>query len=267
MKTKVIALAFVLSVAGPANADLIAGWDFSQYVSAPDGFTAIDVGGTPTPVDTLAANYSDLDPNGLGLESAAYGTMYINGAFGSIDKDPFAVGPVSPRAGNIIANQTVAAVDMGSPAAYTILLGEGGQSTAADKRLVGEGTSGLLNVVFGADLSATTYLGSAWEVSFAGRTASGTSDVGIEFSSDGTTYNPIGSVQINASDAAYSVLLGGVDLATGFVRLVLDSADDNPAIDNVAISASLTTVPEPGTAVLMLAGLAGLVTYGRRRAA
>jgi hypothetical protein len=63
-----------------AQASLVARWDFSQY--AGDGFMSIDGGSSFT--NTLSANYSDLDPTfGAGFESAAFGTMYVDGSFGS----------------------------------------------------------------------------------------------------------------------------------------------------------------------------------------
>ena len=66
-------------VSAPAQATMVAGWDFSQYLS--DSQLSVD-GATYT--DTLSANYSNLDPTfGAGAESAAFGTMYIDGSFGS----------------------------------------------------------------------------------------------------------------------------------------------------------------------------------------
>ena len=65
--------------AGGANATMVAGWDFSQYL-APGALTIDGANGT----NVLSANYSNLDPtSGAGAESAAFGTMYMNGRHGS----------------------------------------------------------------------------------------------------------------------------------------------------------------------------------------
>src|SRR5258707_9305890 len=66
-------------LSAPAGATGIAGWDFSQYFG--DGLLSTD-GVTFT--NTLSANYSNLDPTfNAGAESAAFGTMFMNGSFGS----------------------------------------------------------------------------------------------------------------------------------------------------------------------------------------
>jgi hypothetical protein len=74
----VSALAMCTAVAGTSQAATVAGWDFSQYF----GPALLSVDGA-TFTNELSANYSNLDPSGLGPESAAFGTMYINGQYGS----------------------------------------------------------------------------------------------------------------------------------------------------------------------------------------
>src|SRR5262245_36101760 len=100
LQSSVMALAISMLSVGPAHAISIAGWDFSQYLGA--GFLTTD---GSTGADTLTANYSALDPSGAGPESAAYGTMFINGSFGSTAVDPFGATPqILPVAGSLLSN-------------------------------------------------------------------------------------------------------------------------------------------------------------------
>jgi hypothetical protein len=131
---------------------------------------------------------------------------------------------------------------------------------------------GPLQIVFQASLVPDGLLGEDWMVSFAGRTlAAGTSDVTIDFSTDGVTYTGATIRQLTAVDSAFSVDFSAVlgDLtADAYIRLAFAPvAGSLPVIDNLAISAGSTSpVPEPGTALLLALGLAGLGASARRRA-
>jgi len=247
------------ALASPALAvSMVAGWDFSQYFG--DGALSID-GENLT--NTLDANYSDLDPtDGAGAESAAFGTMHLDGQFGSTNTpldftDPFV--PSSAAGGSLTQN-------LGAPAgasfdSFGILLSEG-QMLANPLAM---SALAVATVVFEADLTSVIDIGSDWSISFAGKTASGTSSVGIAFSTDGVTFNPFGSVNLTAVDTLFNVVLGAAQSDRAFVRLSFDpTAGQEPFIDNVAISANLT-VPEPSTLALLSLGLVGLARIGRRR--
>ena len=108
-------------------------------------------------------------------------------------------------------------------------------------------------------------VGSAWALSFAGNTLGANVDVTVEFSTDGTTYTPFGgTLGLNAVDTQYVVGLGADASDVAFVRLNLGAG---ARIDNVSLEATVgAPVPEPTTAVLAIAGLAGLGIVGRRRA-
>src|SRR5262245_55776567 len=95
------ALGISVLIAGSANASMVAGWDFSQYL-APGALTIDGATGT----NVLSANYSNLDPTaGAGAESAAFGTMFINGSFGSTNVDPTsATPPFWPNDGSLVSN-------------------------------------------------------------------------------------------------------------------------------------------------------------------
>jgi hypothetical protein len=261
--TSLTPLALAALVGSAANATMIAGWDFSQY---------FDVGALSTDgadfTDTLDANYADppLDPNGAGAESAAFGTMYLNGAFGSDDLGPLlgsGLEPFVPTAatgGSLSSNLTApAGPDFDS---LTVLIDEG-QSFANPLAMI---ASASVVVVFEADLTSVPLIGSDWSISFGARTFAGTSSIGIAFSSDGVNFTPFGSVNLTTTDTPFSVALGAATTDTAYVRLSFDPSGVNqPIIDNLAIHGTLT-VPEPSTALLGSLGLLGLALAGRRRA-
>ena len=229
------------AVAGPALAipGMVAGWDFSQYST--DGFLSLD---EVTLSNTLSSNYSDLDPtNGAGAESAAFGTMHLDGQFGSTNTpldfaDPFV--PSAAAGGSLTSNQ-------GAPGganfdSFTILLSEA-QPFANPFAMSAVAAA---TVVFEANLVSVPEIGNDWSISFGARTFSGTSAIGIEFSTDGVTFNPFGSVNLTTVDTLFSVVFGGGPSEQAFVRLSFNPASGQPFIDNVAIGANLTTVvPEP----------------------
>ncbi len=261
MKTRSFGLASMawigvgVSLAAPARAQMVAGWDFSQYLGA--GLLSID-GATFT--DRLAANYSDLDPTfGAGVESAAFGTMHVDGTFGSTNVDEASAGAqFVPTSDSLVSNLDAPAFN--SFDSHTILLDEESQVYA---NLLSMIASGAVDVVFAADLTPAGQTGSNWSVSFGGRTFSGTSNVAVAFSSDGSSYGSPVSVQLTGNDTAFSVDLGAVTSQTAFVRFSFDPiGDELPIIDNVAIH-----VPEPGGGILAVTALLavqGLSTFRRR---
>lgn len=267
MKTKALfsllgafAASAMLSV--PATAAMIAGWDFSQY--AGDGLLSID-GATAT--TTLDANYSNLDPTfGAGAESATFGTMYINGQYGStaVDVTFGNTEEFLPTAGSLASNLNAPVTAPGRvPFDSLTVLAFEGQTFANEQAM-----TALLpaTVVFQANLGAQPVNGSAWTVSFAGKTFSGTSSVGVEFSTDGVNFAPAGFASLTTNDTPFTLNLGATSSHTAFVRLNLSNANGQPILDNLAINGTLTVIPEPGTALLIVSGLAGLQIFGRRRA-
>jgi hypothetical protein len=248
------------AVAAPAHAEMIAGWDFSQWFTA--GVLSTDGASLQ---NTLPANYSNLDPTfGAGAESAGFGTMYMDGEFGSTDVTPtpgMGTEEMIPSAGSLASN-----LDAGVPGSqpfdsFTVLQAEGQDF----QNLLGMIANDALSVVFKADLSSSSFTGSDWSVSFGGQTIGGTSTVGVEFSTDGVSYTSYGSVVLNTADSLYSVNLDTGEATMGFVRLNFSPEDVNskPIIDNLAVNATL--VPEPGMLTLGLTGVLGLWAFTRRR--
>jgi len=245
-----------LFVAGSAQATMVAGWDFSQYFGA--GFLTTD-GATFS--NTLNANYSDFDPTfNAGAESAAFGILLMDGSFGSTN---VAAGSgseeVIPFTGSLSNNLDAPVLNPFD--SHTILASEGQVFTS----LLSLGANQAASIVFQADLSSTGLQGDAWELSFAGRTLSGTSDVGVEVAFDGGSFATLVNQSLTTTDTLFTVDLGSTAATTVQIRMAFDPQGiDFPLIDNVAVSAA-NIVPEPGTGLLVTTGLLGLAAMGRRR--
>ncbi len=240
------------SIAGSSQAFLVAGWDFSQFVG--DGLLSIN--GT-TFKTALSANYSDLDPTfGAGAESAAFGTMYVNGLFGStaINATGNNDEPFLPTAGSLASN-----LDAPVPSfdAFTVLQTEGQVAF----NFLSMTALAPVSVVFRADLSSVPETGGNWTLSFAGKTFSGTSTVGVDFSINGSSYANVGTVTLDGADKRFFLNLGTAVSEGAFVRLNFDPVGNaQPIIDNVAINA-----PEPGAMAQSIAAMLGLLVSVRIR--
>ena len=251
-----IASAFLAS---PAGATGIAGWDFSQYIGA--SLLSID-GATFT--NTLSANYSQLDPTfNAGAESAAFGKMFMDGTNGSsLVNAGSGTEQFLPFSGSLASNIGFAPGAPNPFDSFSILTSEGQVAANA----LSMTAAGLVSIVFSADLTTASLQGSSWSVTLGGQTVSGTSSVGVEFSTDGVSYASFGNFSLNTSDTAFTKALGAGPSQKAFVRLSFpDPANGQAIIDNVTISATTSPIPEPGTAAMLLFGLTGLALTGRRR--
>lgn len=267
MKTKVLlswiaSLALSASISTTAQAVMIAGWDFSQYYGP--GELSVD-GATYT--NTLAANYSNLDPTfGAGAESASFGTLFFNGQHGSTLVDPTsATAQLTPLSGSLASNINAPVPPNGTgvnPFDSLQILQAEGQTFANELSLK---AASAVNFVFGAYLNTVPGLGSDWAVSFGGQTSSGTSVVLIDFSTDGTNYTNIGSRTLTNVDTQFTLNLASVLSKTGYVRFGVSPNGADTRFDNVAINGSVV-LPEPGAIVLLGSGLAGVGLLRRRRA-
>ena len=234
------ALALLTAGASSAQANLVAGWDFSQY--AGDGFMSVDGGSTFT--NTLSANYSDLDRTlGCGLESAAFGTMFADGQFGSTSvsagsgTEQFV--PIAAVGGSLASNlDAPSQVDFD---AFSVLQSEG-QVSANSLAMI---AAGACSIVFQADLRGVGRTGTNWALSLGGRTFSGTSSVGVEYSTNGSAYTSFGTANLTTADSLFSFNLGTASTNLAFVRLTFNpSGADQPLIDNLAITAVLSAPPQ-----------------------
>ncbi|RIL01360.1 MAG: hypothetical protein DCC71_18035 [Proteobacteria bacterium] len=253
--------ALALLAGGPARAQVVAGWDFSQYFV--DGALSLD---GETLVATLPANYSDFDPSyGAGPESAAFGTMYLDGTYGStatpldIDNDPIV--PSAAANGSLLSN--LGAPENGEPSpdvafdACTVLATQG----QAFCNLLVLTALAPGSVVFEADLGPAGETADGWTVTFAGKTSAGTSTLSVDVGTDGG-FSASRSVELTTTDALYTVGIEGAASQKALVRFGFDPmGTDQPFLDNVAIS-----VPEAGSLAQALVAAAALAAVAHRRA-
>ncbi len=283
MKKKLLAIAGISSIAASAQAVTVAGWDFSQWQSA----GRLSTNGT-TSTSSLPANYSAYDPTfNAGADAASFGTLHFDGSFGStpvaqgvpMGTTAFAPTSGSPQGeGSLESNregpvqtQVGTLPHLAGPARVpfdqlTVLEAEG-QTFQNSLAMTARSP---VDVVFEADTSSlgAGQNGVGWSLSFAGKTfeGSGNASVDIEFSTNGTTFSPIGSVLLTEVDQAFEVDLSnaaGTGSQSAFVRLGLDPSAGQPILDNVALNAIY--VPEPGQWLQLLSGAGGLLALSRRR--
>ncbi|MEM9177151.1 MAG: PEP-CTERM sorting domain-containing protein, partial [Myxococcota bacterium] len=231
-----LALGLVALLAGPAGASLVAGWDFSDLAgdsaSVPANHPA-NVVGTAT---ATALNVSgDVVASTLRPGSAEADQSGLEGGingFASRQDPTFAVGQVGfDRRGELLGLTTR------------------GAATAAFDVSLAAPTVETWVVTFGAD----ALTGSALE----------STNVTVAFGGSCAGAATIGTAVIRPGDTEVSMFLGQLASAGGCVVLSMDGSSTQPLIDNVTIS---TVVPEPGASLMLLAGTAGLVVAGRRRA-
>jgi hypothetical protein len=209
----------------------------------------------------LDANYSDLDPTfNAGAESAAFGTMYVDGSFGStsvpVESSTAQFFPTASAPGSLSSNLFAPVVNPFD--SFTILADEGQPFT----QLLAMTVTDVVKVVFEATLESVPSARAAWVLTLAGKTFSGMSPVAVEFSTDGSSYSSIGTVDLDTIDTRFEVPLEDVLAETVFVRLTLDPTSGQPVIDNLAIE-----TPEPGAVLSLMSVLVGLATLRRRAAA
>ncbi len=257
--TLAAATLLLIALPGAARAFVVAGWDFSQY--AGDGFLSID---GQNIVLTLSANASNFDPTfNVGAESAAFGTLYMDGTFGSTD---IGLGGlfeefILPTPGSLASNIDAPVLGPGlNPFDSFVPLQIEGQQFTQSLAMIVRSTAA---VVFSADLSSVPENGGAWAVSFGARTFSGTSIVAVDFSTDGTSYSEVASIELTPSDTPFLVDLGTASSETVFVRLrFAPEGVAQPIFDNVALE-----LPEPSGGLALAAALATLGLIRRSRTA
>lgn len=285
MNKKLLAIAVCTCIAGSAQAVTVAGWDFSQWQEA--GQLSTD--GT-TSASSLPANYSAYDLTfNAGSGAAAFGTLYFDGSFGSSSvaqgtppgSTAFAPTTGSPQGTGSLDSNLQGPVQTrvgtlpflgGKPSgvgfeAFPVLKAEG--QTFQHSLSMTARTA--VDVVFRADTSSLTSPGQGgvgWSLGFAGKTfpGAGASPVEVAFSTNGSSFTTIGTVNLTETDQSFRVKLSnptGAPAENAYVRLSLDPAVAQPIIDNVTLDAIY--VPEPGLLAQLASGAVGLLALVRRR--
>jgi len=242
-----IAVAVFLSagLAGGASAELIAGWDFSQYST--DG--SLDSGSGNA--DTLPANYS--------CPSVNSGTLFMDGSFGSTDVDELATfSDVLPE---VVARANFTRANRTAPLRCDSLPTPGFDEPPAAQ--THKSKSGLIarvaaDLVFQGTRSASAT--GDWSVSFASFNSipGPPIPVDVEFAADCAGYVLVDTVMVVSAERSYGVpLSAGLNDDEVCVRLALPAG---AVVDNVAIA-----LPEPAGSTAMLAGVTGLLALVRLR--
>lgn len=276
IQSKLIAIASMIAVAataGTASGDLVAGWDFSQYRNP--GFLTID--GT-TFEDTLGANYSHLaaglviagqPQNGVGPLASQFGKLFFDGTEGSTNineippnADVVPIGRVRGSRRGAIRSNLIPLKILGRNSfnAFRALKARGQRNGHNLSMAAIDGTNDLVfRAASGVDATD-------WELSFGARTIVGTATVSVDYdpacSENWIPASPA-SVAVDGDDEKYEFDLGAASDWRQCVRVRMPTVSGRPVIDNVAIVA--TTVPEPATAVLFVAGAMGLAALSRTR--
>lgn len=252
-----------LAISGPAQAAMVAGWDFSQYFTS--GELSTDAA---TYTNVLDANYSNLVPApGLGPNAGQFGTLFFDGQYGSTNVDPSSpTAQLTPSSGSLTQNINAPVTSAGFLSFDALTsLDNAGQEYQNELALQ---VQSPVSFVFAAYLASVPGLGSDWSLSFAGQTLTGSSVVIVDFSTNGQDYTNAGQRSLNTVDSLFTVALTGLPANAAFVRFTVDTAgSQGTRIDNVALSANVIPVPEPGAAVLLGAALAAFGLIGRRRTA
>jgi hypothetical protein len=284
--SKLLAIASVLCAGlwtASAQAEVIAGWDFSQFRN-PGSLV-----GAPVP---LPANYSVVDPNGAGAEAGNVGeASVVGGSWLPTAGEGFncerlpnggKAGCAPPNVDGPVRSNRSEPFSQGDPDfdALSILRSEGQTWTNRFAMLAPGG-----DVVLELEVSAPFLGGGAedWMLSLGGRMASGnagdggqigcspgcTADVEARFS--GTTcaaavFGPIVSDTLDLDDDRVVLdLNAGPDATTvACVELTISGgAAQLPIFDNLAVEA--TPLPEPSVSLSLLAGVGCLLGLSRFR--
>lgn len=255
--------ALALSLTSVQAQEMVAGWDFSQYSG--DGFNTLSNPPTLPFTETLNANYSDRDPNGIGLESVPFGTLHYDGLFGSTDVDPDGTtDDIWPSNGDLSSNTSVGR-ELFDPSNGAISLFEGAQENNFKLKFL---STTALSIVFVADTTSIATSFTDWSVSFAGLdlTAgdSSAANIDVSFSTDGVNYGAAQTFNLTGVDTAFST--GAIADVTQTAYFKFDFGGTDLGIDNVGITG--TAVPEPSAFAALAGALAlGFVAVRRRRIA
>jgi hypothetical protein len=239
-----------VSMAQTALHDLVAGWDFSQYVS---GVSSVD-GASFT--STLDANYSE---SARGSAASGFGTIYYDGSFGSsnLNINPGPGVQLVPTGPSLVSNLNYD--DFGE-----VFDQVGLDSTFEEDLKLVLGENANTSLVFEVAGGYTDYI-----FNFAGSMNANTNTLSFSVSSDGTSYTPVATTaELTTADTKFTVDFTSNGVINGASDVFIKMDFSNIAqgsevfIDNVAV---LGVIPEPSMSLALMGFVAAMFTVVRRR--
>jgi len=266
MKNTIITVAALTAIATASSASsLVAGWDFSQAQFANTTLAQDNFQGS------WSANYSyqgDSTASANYNASAAFGTVYWDGSFGSTSTNYTATNntaevsaKTSPVSG-LSSNDSQSFSTFNANSSYTALRASG--QTVAQNAVLGL----IDDVAITFALDAGTAKNS-WTLAFAALDSDGAS-LAIDASTTGAfsgEQTSFGTLSIGTTDTGYSADFSSLgDTQTLYVRLSATSVSGGTlSLDNVGFSAAV--VPEPSTYAAIFGVIAIAFAIARRRRA
>jgi hypothetical protein len=266
MKNKIITIAALTAIATASSASsLVAGWDFSQSQFA--NTTAAQNGMQ----GSWSANYSyqgDTTASANYNASAAFGTVYWDGSFGSSttnftaqDGSATVAAKTSPVSG-LSSNDSQSFSTFNASSSYTALTASG-QTVAVNAVL---GLTDDVAITFALDAGTAK---NSWTLAFAALDTDGAS-LGVAASTTGAfsgEQTSFGTLSIGTTDTGYTTDFSSLgDTQTLYVRLSASSVSGGTlSLDNVGFSAAV--VPEPSTYAAIFGVIAIAFAVVRRRRA
>lgn len=269
MKTKLTIIAACTAglFASAQAQELVAGWDFSQFSNT--GFASTD-GATVT--GQANANWVRNAPGSLvaapGFNTAPnYGVIHYDGTFGS---SAFDLNAQLYNGGEDAGTFNTPGGSLGSSGEIGSLTGQGQNFGNAQAMSLGSNREGQ-SIVIAMDVSSydSFTAGSDWNLTYAARTndtIDGASNIGWEYSLDGSNYTFLENDALTSSLTGFSVDLSAAGATDQlFVRGTFSGIDNNALyVDNVMVNA----VPEPSAFAAIFGVMAlGFAAVRRRRRA
>lgn len=269
MKTKLTIIAACTAglFASAQAQELVAGWDFSQFAGS--GFSTTDNATFATQANANFVRSSAGSFVGVaGVNTAPnYGAIHYDGSFGS---SVFDLNAQLYNGDEDAGTFNTPGGSLGSSGSINTLVAQGQNFGIAQAMSLGGNREGQ-SIVIAMDVSSydSFTVGSDWNLTYAARTndtIDGASNIGWEYSLDGSNYTFLENDALTSSLTGFSVDLSAAGATDQlFVRGTFSGIDNNALyVDNVMVNA----VPEPSAFAAIFGVLAlGFAAVRRRRQA
>lgn len=243
-------------LAGAQAQEVVAGWDFSQFVPA---FSSTD---GQTLVSQANANFVRRGPGQLigiaGVERAPdFGVIYYDGSFGSTEFSELGTDALYNGGADAGAFNSPGG-SLGASGQINTLVAQGQAQGRAQAMSIGSGRNGQ-SIVIAMDMSDYfdgVTAGSDWFLTYAGQTldTDGSSSIAWEYSLDGSEYTSVTTNQLSSSLTGYTVDLSDAgETSQLYIRATFNGIDGQAAyFDNLHVNASPVTSGETGGSLFIL---------------